>query len=521
MSLRLQQIVLPWSIAIRSRHYPINNSPVTQKRTFRNNSSMMASRRCMLAILSLAGLLMAIASAPAKGQQAGSRGLRPQQPNLRDKARQLIGIDRIERQIGDMAPIGGGIHVGHVEGNEGNYMPDIDRPGLQGVMITAASGPSIPNGHVTMTAEIIYGPRGLAPGIGDVFCYAARPWLGHAYLGVGTGVAPLATDRRLFNHSWVGGIGSNTVEILRRVDYVIDTHDVIMVVGVDNKADSFVPPLLASAYNVIAVGGWTGNSSGGYTMIEGVGRCKPDIVGPARKTSFATPGVTAVVARLLEAADRIQGCDDAAGAVQSELIKAVLLCGAAKTVKWLPQPGKPLDEHLGAGRVRFEESYQILMAGPAAVGQVHQRDGWYFGTLDLDARTEFLIETLRPRSSVVVALVWNRRISGQQKSPPETTKHRWMDTPRLADFDLRFVAIENIDNFDDQGQQEPLHDSSSNIDNQEHLYVRRLKPGQYRIEVSRKDSLDERWDYAIAWRIETPVARHRSPQNPPDIGARP
>ena len=482
----------------------------------------MASWRYILAILSLAGLLMAIASSvPAQSQQTRSHSSRPQRSNLRDRARQLIGIDRIERQIGDMTPIGGGIRAGHVEGNEGNYMPDINRPGLQGVMITAANGPSSPNGHVTMTAEIIYGPHGLAPGIGDVFCYAARPWLGHAYLGVGTGVAPLATDRRLFNHSWVGGIGSNTVEILRRVDYVIDTHDVIMVVGVDNKSDSFVPPLLASAYNVIAVGSWTGNSSGGYTVIEGVGRCKPDIVGPAHKTSFATPGVTAVVARLLEAADRIQGCSDAAGAVRSELIKAILLCGAAKTAKWLPQPGKPLDEHLGAGRVRFEESYQILMAGPAAVEQVHQRDGWHFGTLDLNARTEFLIETSGLRSSVVIALVWNRRISSQKKSPPEASKHRWMNTPRLADFDLRFIAIENTDNFNNRRQQTPPRESRNHIDNQEHLYMRRLKPGQYRIEISRKDSFDERWDYAIAWRIETPIARQRAPRNQPSASDRP
>ena len=55
--------------------------------------------------------------------------------------------------------------------------------------------------------------------------------------------------------------------------------------------------------------------------------------------------VTAMVARLIEAADAMGPHAERAG--RAEVIKAVLLAGATKPWNWQPQPGKPLDEHLG------------------------------------------------------------------------------------------------------------------------------------------------------------------------------
>ena len=108
----------------------------------------------------------------------------------------------------------------------------------------------------------------------------------------------MISPARLYTHSWIAPATAGYEDILRRIDYLADVRGVVMVVGVNNGAGNPVPPLLASAYNTISVGQWDGHSSGGYTTVEGAGRCKPEIVAPGGLTSFATPVVAAVVARL-------------------------------------------------------------------------------------------------------------------------------------------------------------------------------------------------------------------------------
>src|SRR5690606_27575435 len=138
--------------------------------------------------------------------------------------------------------------------------------------------------------------------------------------------------------------------------------------------------MLASAYNVIAVGAASGNSSGGYTTFGGAGRCKPDIVADKNLTSFSTGVLTATAAKLLEAADHM--ADDTPRARRATTIKAVLLAGAKKPAGWAPAAGKPLDEHLGAGVVDFDASLSILVAGLNAPPLLRNHHGWDLRSLD-------------------------------------------------------------------------------------------------------------------------------------------
>src|SRR5690606_18663422 len=71
---------------------------------------------------------------------------------------------------------------------------------------------------------------------------------------------PVEDDTRVFTHSWVGG-GDDlfTRQALRRIDWVIENRDVIMVAGVNNGHATHVPALVCSAYNTIAVGNWVGD----------------------------------------------------------------------------------------------------------------------------------------------------------------------------------------------------------------------------------------------------------------------
>ncbi len=431
--------------------------------------------------------------------QGKLRGLWAQhgKPSVREK----VGIYAVERQLRRDAPIGRGVTFGHVEGNAGDYLPDLKNRRFRGVKTTARSGTSKVNGHALATANKIYGRNGLAPGVRDVYFYTTNYWLRQGVIKAGTGEPPDPDGRRVFTHSWIGYTGRYAANTLRRIDYLIDQHDVLMTVGVNNGSHSKVPALLGSAYNVIAVGVTSGNSSGGYTTFETAGRCKPDIVAPQPQTSFSTPVVASVIARLLEAADRMDAdrMDGTVTASRSEVIKAVLMAGASKPKGWQPQPGKPLDEHLGAGTVRFDHSYQILTAGPVMPGRVTAPDGWDLRSLPGGGQASYTFDAVEPTGPVSVMLVWNRRIDGRQVTDLFTQRTRWLDEPRLADFDLRLVHM------DDQGQENMVAESASGIDNVEHLYTPSLASGRYTLTVSRKEALDEAWDYAVAWRIEPPT----------------
>ncbi len=396
---------------------------------------------------------------------------------------------------------GRGVPVGHVEGQPGDYLPNTNDGVFAGVKMTPRSGPSKVNSHSQMTSKIIFGRTGLAAGIGDVYFYSSGYWMGNGALRVGSGEPPISDGRRVFTHSWIGSAMPVAANVLRRIDYLVDTEDVQMVVGLNNGAKSSVPFLLGSAYNVIAVGTASGNSSGGYTVYEGKGRCKPDVVARRNTTSAATPAVAATVARLLEAADRMYGVPDAG---RSEVIKAVLMAGASKSRKWRAKAGKPLDEHLGAGVVRFSYSYAVLRAGPTVQGAELEDYGWDFQSLEPGGTWVYELNLQQAMGEVSVVLVWNRRIDGRQVEDLVTGKSRWLDTPRLADFDLKWSVT------DGQERGQVLSESASKVDNVEHVYLKQVPSGRHRLIVTRADERDEAWDFAIAWRIE---ARPRDDEN--------
>lgn len=434
--------------------------------------------------------------------------------------KQRIGITMVEKAIKRQTPIGRNVQVGHVEGTQKKYLPDIKSPSFKKVMIRAASGRSEHDSHATMTARIIYGPQGLAPGIRDVHCYSPYHWLRDGYLRAGTADPPVMDDRRLFTHSWIADAETESdiqqaTEVLRRIDYLVDHRNLIMVVGVNNGGDTPVPAVLSSAYNVIAVGSGKGESSGGFTRVDGKGRCKPDLVGPSLKTSFATPMVTALAARLLETADRMtKDTDEEAPnnpdgparlvppAARSELIKAVLMAGAVKPPSWQPHPEKPLDEHLGAGMVRFDNSYVIHASGQFAPGRLVGRRGWDVRSLSHDGTVSYPFVAGAPMGEYSLMVVWNRRVDGRVITDLQTDQPRWIDDARLANFDLRLLRI------DSNGSETVIVDSLSTVDNIEHIYLPEIDKGRYRIDLNRTDRHQEEWEYAIAWRLET---RKRNP----------
>ncbi len=441
----------------------------------------------------------------------------------------LLGIDTARARLGKSIPTGKGITVGHVEIGAGQYLPNTRSPKFKGVTFVERSGPSKVSGHAFATAREIYGFAGLAPGISVVHCYESRDWMSYGYLNTGSDDPPVGGPMRVLTHSWVSD-APNAAEVLRRVDWQVDMHDTVVCVGVNNGKQTPVPYLLGTAYNVIAVGSAQpgGGSSGGYTRIETRGRSKPDIVGPRGLTSFTTPMVAACAARLLQAADEMVDHSHRAG--KAEVIKAVLLAGAAKPAGWQPEIGKPLDEFLGAGVVHFDHSLQILQAGPAPAPGVPpgispkvaleeasptdaneavpvrlpKRMGWDFRKIGSEETIIYTFQTQAPMGEASIILAWHRRIvglssgdDGEGASGGNPGGGGWVGLPRTADLNLRLVHT------DDQGDEHDLAASNSRVDNVEHVYLKNLEAGRYRLEVSRPSGVyDEPWDYALAWRVE-------------------
>jgi subtilase family protein len=447
-----------------------------------------------------AGNQPSAATSPATQTKPAVRPV-PKPPSLH----YLTGILDARARLGKQVPTGRGITLGHVEVGPGQYMPNIKEPRFKAVTFVKRSGASKVSGHATSTARVIYGINGLAPGVSVVHCYDSRDWMTEGYLNAGSTTPPIVGPIRVFTHSWVSD-SPGAADVLRRTDWLIDTQDTLVVVGVNNGANTPVPYLLATAYNVIAVGtAQRGGSSGGYTRIETPGRCKPDIVGPRGLTSFTTPAVAAIAARLLQAADEMTQHAHRAG--KAELIKAVLLTGAVKPDGWQPQPGKPLDEHLGAGVVNFDHSLQVLQAGPADPGRLPKRMGWDFRQIDPNQTRAYSFQLAADMGETSITLVWNRRVASLSLGAAEdeaggtsggtTGVGGWLGLPRTADLNLRLVYI------DDAGDERDLAVSNSRIDNVEHLYLKTLSPGRYRLEVTRRaGTYDEPWDYALAWRVE-------------------
>ncbi len=404
-----------------------------------------------------------------------------------------IALDAARRRLREDMPTGRGIEVGLVEGGTDGYRPNGNEKTLRHLNIVLHGENSKPSGHATGTARIGFGTAGPAPDIDALHAYPVSPWIGDAYLRTAQPLGPIDSSIRVFSHSWIANGGNAQAPILRRVDYVVDHNDVVVVVGVNNGRQKPVPTLLASAYNVISVGVPSGNHSANYTRDEGQGRCKPELLAPAKLTSYSTPVVAGVAAALLEFADRTETTDDN----RAETIKSVLLTGAYKPADWKPEQGKPLDRVKGAGIVDIDRSLLMLQGGPHAPGPVAARYGYAFQPLDPSQVHAYDFHAPQNLGPSCLTLTWHRRITGPR-----------LLQPALANLDLLLVRLDEDPQNAESADANPtpyqsVAASISTIDNVEHLYFKSLPAGRYRILVLRgPDNFEDPWDYALSWRFE-------------------
>jgi hypothetical protein len=215
-----------------------------------------------------------------------------------------VGFTQLKAEYGSALPNGSGIRVMQVEWTrDGAWAPQAAGQ-LSGKSFTYTStAPTSYSTHANEVATYLAGSTSsMTPGITEFYASEATAFVGRNQLNGTRSLAPGATSWDIENHSWGGNDPLYAAQILKKEDMRIERDNIVAFVGVDNA--SSLSQLLANGYNSIAVGTSTGNHPQTGTTLEGSGRMKPDLVGTATWTSYATPIVASSAAILRSSSAR-------------------------------------------------------------------------------------------------------------------------------------------------------------------------------------------------------------------------
>ena len=415
------------------------------------------------------------------------------------------------------------------------WLPDGLNNEFDGVIINdiTISSSGLFSSHATSVAKLFFGhSSSIAPGINHVEAYLADHWLEDGFLNAGNpDLLPAISTNRIANHSWIGSADTEPrdqvtdINILRRIDWLIDRDEFLQIVGLSNG--NLNPPLLSSAFNVIAVGRSDGQHGRGTAEVNSrynAEHTRPELVVPLSTTSSATPVISSAAALLIDVGHNnpllstdVQelSTTNRAGniiynAERTEVIKAVLMAGADRKTNngqlidyrmtTASQTANGLDKRFGAGQLNIANSYSILVSGeqnstednPGASTTVTSKgfdyDPAFGGLNNSNSVASYRFSTESDIETLFVSLVWNIKIEpGQNNS---------FDEAALL-YDLNLVLFDVTEN--------PVIIASSNSknDNTENLWTPIESNRDYVLRVViDTDQPDFIWDYAIAWRRE-------------------
>jgi hypothetical protein len=416
--------------------------------------------------------------------------------------RQDSGYSQLSAELGAALPTGSGIVVLQSEADTDpssvdGYMPQTATTtpfsglgGFAGKTFYADSGVGGGSGHAASVGSNFYGQTtSVAPGISQVHLRDASDFLTN--LAPNTG--PIVFPGTVSNHSWTASTGKDTDDTyyLLAFDYQLNRENVLGCVPMDNGSGTTVPKLLGSSYHAVSVGLRNGNHSRGGTLVDGVGRMKPDLVVNESLTSYATPAVASAAAMLRE---KIVSSFTAADHPQA--IKAILIAGGSKDqlLAWhRAATTNPYDSVYGAGELNVLNSYHILAQGQQAPSNTVAvaAKGWDYRSASRSTpkRYFFSVPAGSAGRTFSAALTWHRSIS----FVPGINSAIY--TPTYSHLTLKLYAANNL-----VISGAALDQSNSTLDNVQHLFQRNLPAGQYALEVS-SDTTGT--NYALAWETQS------------------
>lgn len=403
-----------------------------------------------------------------------------------------VDFTKLKSEYGSSLPDGSGIKLLQVEYVRNGYWAPSSTAELTGKSFSFLSDTfGAASSHANEVGAFLGGSTtSMTPGIEG--WKASEAW-NYCYNMIhgGNYLPPEPTDWEIENHSWGGNEQTSATSILQKLDFRIERDSNLVVVGVDNGAT--LSNLLANAYNVLSVGTSTGNHPQTGSNLEVSGRVKPDLVGTATWTSYATPIVSSCAQILLAEAKRTTALNEARSPL---VIKALLMAGATKAEfpSWQNSTTRPLDVVYGAGEVNIYNSYKALIAGRQAssTSSVVGKDGWDKNTTSTTTRRLYFINVPSGKLlSLSVVLNWYCHVV------PNSFVYQgvsyWQDgTRNLTNLDL---VLWNANSNYTLGTE--ITRSASTIDNVEHIYRQSLSAGMYALEVIAPAGGET---YGLAWK---------------------
>jgi hypothetical protein len=360
--------------------------------------------------------------------------------------------------------------------------------------------------HARTVGLNLYGEGSPFPGLAEVECYSASDWV-NRFLALESNVPPGVAVEWIQNHSWVQ-TSLDDAEIpeiqdaLVRIDHMTERDSVLPIVGLNNGSGTTVPPLMATAFNVISVGVTSGNHSRGGTLAPFTqpGRAKPELVAPHSVTSYATATVSSAASFLAD--EILRNLTSYGEALRPEILKAILMAGATQDAlaEWNRSPEAPLDPIYGAGELNLSRSHHILTRGALQPSDTAAPllANWQAGTAagGSTASLEFQIPEGLAAKRLTAALCWNRHVLNT------STTGGFSPDVSLPDMALTLKSGGDLNQV--------IETSRAPVGNVEFLMTRAVLPsGNYVLEV--ESDMDS--DFGIGWIIETTTVEiHPEPE---------
>jgi hypothetical protein len=356
--------------------------------------------------------------------------------------------------------------------------------------------------HAEEVGNALYGiPSGIATNVAHVDNYEAN----YFYNNVIAATLPPNINDVVVNQSFTfGAQPTNTQE---QIDSAYDNYSAqyktLFISAVNNGVQVCAP---GTSYNCIGVAAYGGSSSTGPTLDNG--RCKPDITAPAGATSFSTPQVSGAAALLMQAALRGDGGGDTNSAADTRTVKALLLNGAVKPADWTNVAPSPLDFRYGAGVLNVFNSYEQLAGG--------KQTNAVQATVSTNSAHSPIVVT----NFISALSAWNFSTNTSSSSSDAVTHYFFNVTnaPNNANFSLTTTlvwtrhknktAINNLDLFlFNCASSNLVACSTSLVDNVEHIFLPKLPPGRYDLQVWKAGGnfVSSSEGYALAWNFSSPA----------------
>lgn len=372
------------------------------------------------------------------------------------------------------------------------------------------------SGHASTVRTRLLTASGTA--VSDIYCLTANDFINNNVkpAAASTGATKPNTTTltgngiKVVNNSWIGGTSSYDLDIRRRLDYMIQVSDVIMVSGA--VSTSSATPLVWYNYNGIAVRGtqaFDGASATGKTHADLWG---PETVsGADEEASYTTPGVAGYAAALVQNAK-----DSSSTNGQKHLVvKSLLMTGASKTnfsttsggfTSWTRNTANNLDTDAGAGRVDYATSKYIQGAGEKAMAAISgsiiaspavstTAAGWTYGTISSLSAQALVFYSSVPFEELTATLCWDVTVAESGANRINTTADVFAN---LA-LELRYVSYANgVYTLGSSTGLTGLSSTATN-DNVQHLYYTGNLAGGYYAFVTNGISVPSTTYYGLSY----------------------